>query len=196
MKTSPIVIGLALVLAGQAQGVAQEPRMPEPTWAVGDMWTYATEVPGKPRQIMTVIVIGISENDYTIRTIQPDGRYEVDSTPRGHTAVGDVGIGWPLSVGQRWSMSELDRSTNPPTPTRAEATVDAYELITVPAGTLGAFRITIRLCVDVPQGGCGSMRLWIAPQAKTLAKLEIGREPLLGEARGTTTVLLSYAVAP
>jgi hypothetical protein len=195
MKVWPIVfVGLALICASQMWVGAQEPRMTEPTWSVGDMWTYAAEASGK-REIVTIIVLAVRDKDYTIRTIQADGHYGVSSSPRESTPVGNLGgvgeISWPLSVGQHWSG--YDSSTH----AKIEATVDAFELVVVPAGTLGAFRIAVRICADAPQGACGSMRFWIAPQAKSLVKLEFGREPAIPEnARGATFILVAYAVAP
>ncbi len=194
--TWPITIGLAFVLAGAVPGIGQEPRMPEPKLTVGDMWTYSVQTPGQPDRVVTTIVLGVRDTDYTVRTIDPDGRYQVASLSRGNTTVGNVGISWPLSVGQHWSGSQADRSTNPPTPLKIDAIVDAYELITVPAGTLGAFRVVIRGCVDMPEGECGSLRLWIAPQAKGVVKWEVDREQIWRELGGLSTVLVSYAVAP
>ncbi len=194
------MLGFVLMLTAQARGVAQEPRMAEPIWSVGDIWTFAIETAVQPRQVVTMMVIGVRDNDYMVRSIKPDGRYEVSSFPRGSTVVSNIGgvggISWPLSVGQHWSGSNVDRSTNPPTPVKGEAIVDAFELVTIPAGTLGAFRITIRACADVPQGECASARVWIAPQVKNLARMEFGRETVWGELRGATLFLISYAVAP
>ncbi len=195
MKGWPIVfVALALFCIGQMGVGAQEPRMAEPAWSVGDMWTYANEVSGK-REIVTIMVVAVRDKDYTIRTIQADGHYELSSAPRENTPVGNLGgvgeISWPLSVGQHWSG--YDSSTH----LKIEATVDAFELVVVPAGTIGAFRIALRACADAPQGACGSVRLWVAPQVKSLVKLEFGREPAIPEkARGATLTLVAYAVAP
>src|SRR3989442_1980854 len=198
MKRWPsIAIGLAIVLAASVCGIAQEPSMPAPQWSVGDMWTYAIQVPDQPRQIVTTVVIGARDNDYTIRTIQSDGKYAVSSIPRGNMAISNVEtLTWPLSVGQRWSGSYLEKSTNPPTPIKQEGTVDAYELLTVPAGTFGAFRVVIRSCGDAPQGACGNMRLWVASQVKVAVKFEIDREQIWRALRGFTMLLVAYAVAP
>ncbi len=196
MKWWPFVfVGLALICAGQMGVGAQEPRMAEPTLSVGDMWTYANELLGK-REIVTIVVVAVRDKDYTIRTIQADGHYEASSAPRGGGTLGSnfggVGeISWPLSVGQHWSG--YDSSTH----LKIEATVDAFELVVVPAGTIGAFRIALRACADAPQSTCGSVRLWIAPQVKSLVKLEFGREPAIPEkARGAALILVAYAVAP
>ncbi len=194
-----VFLGLALVCAGQMQVGAQEPRMTEPTWSVGDMWTYAAEASGK-REFVTMIVLAVRDKDYTIRTIQADGHYVVSSSPRGGTTLasnfGGVGdISWPLSVGQHWS-GPVEQGSNPSPPLKAEATVDAFELVSVSAGTIGAFRITMRVCADVPQGPCGNIRMWVSPQVKSLAKMEIGREEIWREARGATFTLVAYAVAP
>lgn len=199
MKGWPFLfIGLALICAGQIRVGAQEPLMAEPAWSVGDMWTYAGtyagELSGK-REIVTMVVVAVRDKDYTIRTIQADGHYELSSAPRKSIVVGNLGgvgdISWPLSVGQHWSG--YDSSSH----LKIEATVEAFELVVVPAGTLGAFRIAVRFCADAPQGACGSMRSWIAPQVKSFVKLEFGREPAITEkARGATLILVAYAVAP
>jgi hypothetical protein len=177
--------------------------MPEPKWTVGDMWTYSTQLPSQPSKITTTIVIGVKDPDYSIRMIQPDGRYEVSSTKgvagffAGLPTFGNVGsLAWPLSVGQHWSESFLERSTNPPTPIKADLTVDAYELITVPAGTFSAFRLVARACPEVSQGGCASIRIWLSPQVKNVTKLEFGPELWQAEVRGLTANLVAYAVAP
>jgi hypothetical protein len=192
-----VVMGLAFVLAGSVRGVAQEPRMTEPKWSVGDMWTYSAQVLGQQTKIHTMIVLGVRDADYSIRTIQPDGRYEISSMPRGSTTFGNVGtLSWPLTVGQHWSGSYLEKSTNPPTLIRQEITVDVYELLPVPAGTFGAFRLLLRFCPEVPQGECASIRAWLAPEVKTLIKMEFGPEELWAAARGSTVNLVAYAVAP
>jgi hypothetical protein len=135
MKRWPIVfVGLALICASQARVGAQEPRMTEPTWSVGDMWTYVAEASGK-REIVTIIVVAVRDKDYTIRTIQADGHYVVSSSPRESTLVGNLGgvgeISWPLSVGQHWSG--YDSSTH----LKIAATVDAFELVTTLLEPLG-----------------------------------------------------------
>jgi hypothetical protein len=40
------------------------------------------------------------------------------------------------------------------------------------------------------------MRLWIAPQAKAAAKVEVDSEDLWGQLRNATIILVSYKVAP
>ena len=198
MKRWPIVIGLAFLLAATVRGVAQEPRMSEPTWTVGDMWKFSAQAPGQPTETFTIIVMSVRDTGYTIRTIQRSANNPgVSSIPRGTIIpFGPVKISWPLIVGQRWSASWVERNTNPPGPIKSEAIVNAYELIAIPAGTLWTFRIAVRACADVAQGKCGSMRLWIAPQAKAAAKVEVDSEDVWGQMRGSTVILVSFTVTP
>jgi hypothetical protein len=199
MKRCLIVIVFALMLTGQVWGVAgQEPRMPEPTWKAGDMWKFSVQAPGQSTETFTIIVMSVRDTDYTIQTIQRGGNNPaVSAIPRGSLIpFGPVKMNWPLIVGQRWSASWVERNTNPPGSIKSEVTVEAYELITVPAGSLWTFRIAVRACADLPQGKCGSMRLWIAPKAKAAAKVEVDSEDLWGRLRGATVTLVSYTVTP
>ncbi len=158
-------------------------------------------MPGQPRQVVTFVVIQAGVDGYVTRTRLPDGREETAFFPRTKTTVGNignVGINWPLSIGQRWSTVSQLPKPNPPTPVRLEASVDAYEFIAVPAGTLGAFRILMRACIDaLLQSACGNMWMWISPQAKAMVKWEIDDAwRIWGDARGLVMVLVSYTVAP
>src|SRR2546428_11424671 len=147
MKNWPmVVLGLALMIAGShARGLAQEPSMTEPTFVSGDMWTYGVvQEPGKPPKIVTNIVVEASDTGYTIRTINPDGHYAISSVarsdflPQEGFAFNGPPPQWPLTVGQHWSGSSL---CNPPTCSpsallKFESTVEAFELVSVPAGAL------------------------------------------------------------
>ena len=209
MKNWLLVIGLALMMAGShARGLAQEPSMTEPTWIAGDMWTYSVvHEPGKPAKLVTNLVVDASATSYTIRTINPDGHYVISSIarsdllqPEGFAFTGPPPQ-WPLTVGQHWTGSSV---CNPPTCTpsallKSEVTVEAFELVNVPAGALTAFRLTVRMCADQPGSSqCGNMRMWFAPKPKTIAKWEIGSEKAIwGNWAGTVLLsLVSYAVAP
>ena len=208
MKNWPIVIGLALMIAvSHGHGIAQEPSTTEPRWIAGDMWTYSVaQEPGKPAKLVTIIVVDASDVGYTIRTINPDGHYEISSVARSEFLTqggfGGPPLQWPMAVGQHWSGSY---SCNPPTCSastlaKIEYTVEAFELVSVPAGALPAFRLTEHMCFDQPSGSplCGNMRIWFAPKAKTIVKVEIGAEKAIwGASAGTVLLsLVSYAVAP
>ena len=151
-----VATGLVIVLTGTVPGIAQEPIGLEPTWAPGDMWTYTSQEPGKPSKIVTIIVVNVSGAGYTLRTINPDGGYELSSVPRATMpfhrglAFSSPPPQWPLTVGQHWSGSY---SCNPPecSPSaqlKFEGTVDVFEMINVPAGSFPAFRTTIQVCLD------------------------------------------------
>jgi hypothetical protein len=174
--------------------------MSEPRYSKGDTWTYSIELPGRARQTVTKTVLQADGNYLIVRSVDSDGHDESVSYPR-QTAVGNVGnvgINWPLSVGQRWSGTFQLAPPNPPTPGRIEISVDAYDTIALPAGTLGAFRIQMRSCIDALLGStCGNMRMWLSPQAKAVVKLEIDDARMIwGDSRGLVMVLVSYTVAP
>jgi hypothetical protein len=215
MKMWPIVVGLALVLTASTGGIAEERSMSPPRWNIGDTWTYSVQVPGQLAKITTVIVRYVTEADILVLTILPDGHYDHlrtrgnDDFTAGITTFGNVGttlircvgtLPWPLSVGKRWSGSYLDRSTNPPTPVKVDIAVDAYEPIYAPVGVgtaliLSSFRLALRACPEVSQGGCGSVRVWLSPQARNVTKVEFGRELWPADVRGGTVDLVGFTFA-
>ncbi len=221
MKRWLSILGAALILIGPA-GVTQELRMAEPTYSPGDTWTYSLEWPNRTHYTVTTTIMQADEHAYLIRWKYSDGRDEHRFYPRKATGgdPGNLGVApwlfslqivgsiesvdnlemtWPIRVGQRWSIKYRFTDPNPPAPGgRFEINVDGYELITVPAGTFGAFRVLMRSCLDaLLASACGNMWMWISPQAKAVVKLEVDDAwRIWGDQRGFMMVLVSYTVKP
>ena len=76
-------------------------------------------------------------------------------------------IHWPLAVGKTWTsearLTEESYGSKPVIPIRMEVRVDAYEDVTVPAGTFKAFKI-----VSTTPGGWISQH-WVVPSLGLLS---------------------------
>ena len=169
---------------------AQEPMMPQPTFATGDTWTYKIQL-GRNAATATYTVLGVTSNGYAIREQSPDGTKTLSVPKNGNLTPEGAQMQWPLSLGKTWS----DNGTEQGMSIFVTATVEAYELVTVPAGSFKAFRVKVHLCtVKPPQGDCGDSFSWMAPEAKTFVKIEIGKERVWDQLRGSSMALMTYSV--
>jgi hypothetical protein len=101
---------------------------------------------------------------------------------------------WPLALGKSWTFSDTDAGVS----IFGKGIIDAYELVTVPAGTFVAFRTTIHVCAaEKSKGGCGDSWMWIAPQVRNVVKWAWSTEPFWAQAqlRGVSMVLKSYSLS-
>jgi hypothetical protein len=111
---------------------------------------------------------------------------------------------WPLQVGKQY---EDDYRLRPFNATYANTTggmndyhttwtVEAYEPLTVPAGTFDTFRIKGTQC-NLTQGGhpCGDFIVWYAPQVKNWVKISLSPGGTWGTRAGQSEELLSYKIS-
>jgi hypothetical protein len=186
------VIGLLIVAAVLTCAPASgEDAMPQPTFVAGDTWTYRLSNGAVPIS-MTILVATSTTYTYELRT--PQGT-NVATRPLNSLSYGDIEMRWPLTVGKTWTYAHAGAGVS----TSVEASVDAREPVTVPAGAFSAFRIKVHACAaDASKSVCGDFWMWIDPAVKNAVKITWSNEAAWDDTRlrGASVVLTSYAVTP
>ncbi|HKV45947.1 MAG TPA: hypothetical protein VJT32_14940 [bacterium] len=179
------------VLAPASFGQTPPPVLPQPTWAMGDTWTYRG-VDGTPFTL-------------TVRGVTPR-QYSVEDKRGANVSVAQVDLDlslnvfshfqWPLQMQKQWSSNSKARPGNNGAETddyTTTSTVDAYGPVTVPAGTFDAYRIKGRQC-NITRKSCGDFLIWYAAQTKTYVKLSWASAAYWGGLSGKSTELVSYKI--
>lgn len=163
--------GPLLLAAGLA--AAGAPRAERPIYAVGDRWFRQDGVydlvriendryvfaAGPRREIHLTKALGLAR-------IQKGGSVmEFDPPPE---------LAWPLEIGKWGVVSGLWRTPQNPAGLRATFTwkAEAYEDVTVSAGTFKAFRIALSIQGSRWGGPSRDAVIWYAPEARQLVKAE------------------------
>jgi hypothetical protein len=168
-------------IEGEPKRVSTNP-MPAPVWKVGDEWQYAYKSPTDSGSYVWkvdrlesldgdahyVIKTGTREilyrvSDFATTLERVNGVVVLRETPSRHA------FDWPLAVGKSWEQSHRqERPVDRTTMDRQSVwTVDAEEVVTVPAGTFQSLKITWRN----KNSGALLSEMWIAPDAKQMVKL-------------------------
>ncbi|HLW59666.1 MAG TPA: hypothetical protein VKV57_07040 [bacterium] len=180
------------VLTPASFGQTPPPVAQQPTWAVGDTWTYA----GADGVPFTLTVRGVTPRQYSVesktganvRVVQVDLNLSLNAFST---------FEWPLQLQKRWSSNS--RAPRGITGTETDdytttSTVDAFGPVTVPAGTFPAFQIKGRQC-NITKKSCGDFVIWYAAQAKTYVKISWASAGYWGGLlSGKSTELVSYKV--
>ena len=104
-------------------------------------------------------------------------------------------LNFPLFVGKNWSHSYRNRELSSDVLRNARYEVEAYEKVTVKAGTLEAFKIEGRdQRSDRPYAI--RLRFWYAPEVKAIVRFDGVAEPNLDPVRGFQFELVRYSPAP
>jgi hypothetical protein len=157
-------------LPAPPSGNATKGRGEQPVWAIGDTWTYSGRDDGKPT---TLTVLGIAPDHYSVE--QKAGSdinvllLNFDFSPNAYSR-----FQWPLEINKQWTFHGEGRSTNGMSGTNSYTTtetVEAYEPVTVPAGTFDSFRVRGRQCNDTQHNRCGEFMVWYSPQVKSWVKI-------------------------
>jgi uncharacterized caspase-like protein len=176
-----VVLGLALFGCAGTPEPAPPPHAERPTYELGEKWI---------RNDGIYELIRIEDDRYVFsstggREIQL-GRDLVVRQVTGRPSFTQhrtiefpdpPTLRWPLQVGQTGRRSGVvyagGRKIGGNVTPETALTVDAYEEVSVPAGTFKAFRITgeIQAVQNVPFGGY-RFRAWYAPEARQLVKAE------------------------
>lgn len=181
------VLGSLVLIAGCATSTVSEPATGDgtsqgvlaerPVWTPGDSWTYRA-VNGSYTFEQKFVGETTFENQPALHVVS--GRYNTyfskdfgfiarvlnSRVVRRMTPPTDRP--WPLKVGTTWYWSgtweDTERTLQRYT-YRDAWTVERYEEVTVPAGTVKAFKI-VRRVVD----GNAYDELWFSPQVKSIVK--------------------------
>ena len=151
-----------------------------PEWSVGDKWTIKLNAMGSGP--ITLTVIGRTEKGYILQNQK--GRKWLTKAGLFAEQKGVNLLDFPLWVGKYWQTSTVARTTSGMrdhfTFTRR---AEAFEEISVPAGTFSALRIE----EDQQNLSSGDMTLgvmratyWYAPAVKTIIKMEVDRTSAWG----------------
>ncbi|HKV45762.1 MAG TPA: hypothetical protein VJT32_13980 [bacterium] len=165
---------------------------PRPLWAVDDTWTY--------------IGPGGASFTFTVREVAAD-HYTLEDHSGPNVSTFQVGFDfspswfarfqWPLQMNERWSFDTEGPAGNDASGTNKFTTtsvVDAYEAVTVPAGTFDAYRIKGSQCNQTQQGRCGEFLVWYAPRVKSYVKISWVTTDYWGATAGKSSELLSFQV--
>lgn len=168
-------LGLSL-LASSAPVLAQTPRAERPTYNIGDKWVLQVGVYDLIRIENDLYIfaaeggreIHLSKDLSLAKVRRPDGAaIEFEPPPR---------VTWPLEVGKsgysigRWSTPQGRGSIT------ISWKVEAYEDVTVAAGTFKAFRVTYAWQAG-PNRERLEMSTWYAPEVRQIVKSKAWSEP-------------------
>ena len=187
-----LVMGVVLLLQPTPTVVTgQTPAAQQPTWTVGDTWTYNDPI---SRQVKYTVV-ATTPDYYVVEFLNGSNRSVVnvalDLYPKGSVT---VSFQCPLAQGATWKRAVTGAAPDGHVGMwEITSVVETYEIITVPAGNFEAFRIKGRHCV-VNGNTCGDYSTWYAPQAKFYAKIAWGPGYWPDALRGHSRELVSYQV--
>ncbi|MEJ2366405.1 MAG: hypothetical protein P8017_17355 [Deltaproteobacteria bacterium] len=163
------VIFILLILTGMS--FAAEPVAERPVYAQGDFWVFVNR--NKSKKVKHTFVR--EEKDAYVFQLGKSGRerrvYFTSDLKRPPIGYPGPIIAFPLTVGKKWNY-RFQGKYQTVIGLLAKHKVEAYEAVTVPAGTFQAFKITVRF----EKGGRGyttppeNMYFWYAPDVKQLVK--------------------------
>jgi hypothetical protein len=155
--------------AANAQPVAQAPE-----WKPGDRWEFrSTTTPGDKEGKWSREIVQRAGDDKIEVRIAAEKVEQYDAAlnplPQGRLDYRRTFVRYPLRVGDEWSYTR--KFDNPNLEETGKAKVEAYEKISVPAGTFDCYRIEIR----ASWGAMGASEenhwtRWYCPQVKWIAK--------------------------
>lgn len=166
-------IGILLISSGIC--FAAEPVAERPVYSEGDSWVFVER--NKFRK-MEHTFLREEKDRYVFKLGKSDRTTHFYFTSEIKTAVGYPGpiIQFPLTVGKKWNCTyqRKDKTYGPGKDTiRAQHKVEAYEPVTVPAGTFQAFRIRVHFeatggsrMITMPE----KMYFWYSPEVRQLIK--------------------------
>jgi hypothetical protein len=178
---------VSLVLLLAASAAEAQPRVELPTLSVGDRWV---------RSDGAWDLVRIEDDQYVFSS-GPGSEMHLTKTlalarwmrrGRGFAMEPPLELRWPLKVGQV-AVGE-SRWVTPGCPSRCTRritlNVDAWEDVTVPAGTFKAFRISLesappdrarsQIGVTAPGAWTSSMVMWYAPELRRYVKMKAERD--------------------
>lgn len=156
---------------------AATPAVERPTYSEGDYWVYTVD----DRDVKITFVR--EEKDRYI--FEKGGTHVVKDfnlIPVRDKSGGFPGlmVKFPLTAGKWWDFTfEADDTTSKRESKRiAKYVVESYDQITVPAGTLWAFKITFTIVEGKFGHTMKSGAYWYSPEVKNIIKSSFKGEPL------------------
>jgi hypothetical protein len=168
-KITAYVVSLILLLMVPGISFSEDQVAEKPTYSEGDYWTLVNRNKSKEvkhsflREEEDKIVCGLDESDRT-RDIYFKAR--IKSPPLGYP---DPIIDFPLTVGKKWEY-EFKSTSGEQYKRRSKYTVEAYEPVTVPAGTFQAFKITMITETIGSFKASEKDQYWYCPEVKYIVK--------------------------
>ena len=169
-------LGLSLLVSSMP-ALAQAPRAERPTYTTGDKWILTYGVYDLIR-IENDLYVFAAAGD---REIHLTKDLTIAKVKRGNSVwefTPPPSISWPLEVGKSgkiftfWSRPDGGGRLN------IEWKVEAYEDITVPAGTFKAFRITYSFLLGPPGNReWREFSTWYAPEVRQIIRVQ-GKPPI------------------
>lgn len=172
MKWSKItnVVSLIILLMMPGISFSGDPAADRPTYFEGDYWTLVNKNNSKEikhsflREEEDKIVCSLNESD---RTRDFYFTAKMKRLPVGYP---DPIIDVPLTVGKKWDY-QFQKEGGQQDKIRAQYKVEAYESVSVPAGTFHAFKIT-----SISEGTSKKITMtqkdqyWYCPEVKYIIK--------------------------
>jgi hypothetical protein len=181
-----MAMGFPMTSLAQTAPVAQAPKL-----MVGDTWTYkgadGAEFTLTVRQVTPTNYVMENKVGENVQTVQVG----FDFSPNWFAR-----FEWPLEVKKKWSFDTQGPPGNDATKSNNFTTasvVEAFERVTVPAGTFDAFRVKGTQCNHTQQDKCGDFLVWYAPRVKFPVKISWVTPEYWGVSERSTE-LLSYRV--
>jgi len=168
MKIVAILGILVLAAVATVPIEAQTPTADRPVWQVGDAWTYRTiDTKGQVGERVNTVVKAEPFEGTNAYFVEISGAKEISVFDENINVIAfiDAASGavigkrtgirywtWPLGIGNSWSYSGTQTVSGRTTSVQATVTVEAYEDVTVPAGSFAAFRTVVRSRITTPEG--------------------------------------------
>jgi hypothetical protein len=179
MKKSILIGAIFLFIS---TGFAEAPVAEQPTYHEGDTWVFMQKniKKNKERKIKLEFLRMDGDNYVFLKNGKKEVKWDSGLTSfkrKEHGRYPGPVIRFPLKQGKRWDYTHLSGKYGGPDITKRSTKrtttfeVVAYEEVTVPAGTFGAYRI-----IATVEGGAGQQvkrgthTYWYAPDVKQIIK--------------------------
>lgn len=172
------IIGAVLLGSGLQAADTGTPVAEQPKYTAGDNWVFmpTNEADSDAEATKAFHVTFVSQDEAGYNFTKDGVPYKRDKflSPVTDKAKGFPGpvLQFPFKVGSYWSQDYEGGKVGNPKRMTAKYSVEAYEQITVPAGTFWAYRIEVsRVLASKREGGVyGNSTYWYAPAAKNIIK--------------------------
>ena len=186
-RIAKLILAGAMVLGAGTAVSAQPTAVEAPTYTVGDQWRFTTG-PVKVVAIDGDLVVRqfpsskqCSEcRHYSDRNSVLVKVTKADGTEVKHPLIGFRPLDFPLSVGKEWdhTWEAFNEKSNRLIPLKLSYRVLAYEDVHTKAGTLKAFKISVKRELQKTHWSAsrpdwGEAVYWYSPQAKTIVKRQV-----------------------
>ncbi|MGO9953812.1 MAG: hypothetical protein ACLPN1_16585 [Dissulfurispiraceae bacterium] len=178
-----IVVILAVLFSWNGLKAADSPApaAEQPKYTVGDYWVFTKDQGEKAQddnaEAADIRVTFVSQEGDVYNFLKNGSvPFKKDKflTPITGKSKGYPGpiLQFPLKVDKHWSYDFMSVRHEAPWPMTAKYSVEAYEQITVPAGTFWAYRVEVAIVFNVKNSfnTYTTKIYWYAPAAKNIIK--------------------------